>query len=144
MNYSQQLKHEISHFLVIGIFATLVDFSLYFWWHHYMPFSLAKTLSFICGSCVAYLLNKFFTFKQAQHSNSEVSRFVTLYTTTMLANVWVNSLCLWLIQIRSPTLWNFWRPEAIIIAFVCATGVSTILNFFGQKFWVFRRKIKVC
>ena len=27
-----------------------------------------------------------------------------------------------------------------LFAFLCATGTSTVLNFVGQKFWVFKEK----
>ena len=143
MSYHQQLKHEVSHFFVIGLLATSVDFALYFWWHYYVTFSIAKTCSFTCGSLIVYFLNKFFTFKQPHRSHAEMIRFMILYASTMLANVWSNSLCLWLTKLWLPLIWHTWSTEVIIIAFICATGVSTVINFLGQKFWVFRHKRKI-
>jgi putative flippase GtrA len=133
-----QLKHELSHFVVFGLLGTLIDFCVYSFGHHYLSFSMAKTLSFISGSVAVYFLNKFFTFKQKQHCPKEMTRFMVFYTTTLLVNVSINSLCLLLIRVFLPLIWNAHQTFAIIMAFICATGVTTILNFIGQKFWVFK------
>ena len=84
----------------------------------------------------AYLLNKFFTFKQPVHSTAELIRFFSLYGTTLVANVFVNYLALTLLPdfVGDFLSWSY----IVILAFVMATGVSTILNFTGQKLWVFK------
>jgi len=36
---------------------------------------------------------------------------------------------------------DYTNPQLVkLFGFLCATGVSTILNFIGQKFWVFKMK----
>ncbi len=89
--------------------------------------NVAKTISFISGSIVAFLINKFYTFEQHLLSWQEVVRFAVLYISTLFANVAVNAGVLWIL-----TDW-------VKLAFLMATGTSTVLNFLGQKFWVFKK-----
>ncbi|MCD6046811.1 MAG: GtrA family protein [Gammaproteobacteria bacterium] len=134
-----QLHHELSRFIIIGIIATLFDFSLYSIGHRWLnlPYAMAKTFSFICGSCLAYFLNKHFTFKQEKHQAGQMLRFVILYVLTMLVNVAVNSSSIALLTQKISIAW-LTKSEILIFSFVIATGTSTVLNFIGQKFWVFK------
>jgi putative flippase GtrA len=34
-------------------------------------------------------------------------------------------------------------PKWLLFAFLAATGTSTVLNFIGMKWWVFRKDINV-
>jgi putative flippase GtrA len=97
--------------------------------------SPAKAISFLTACCVAYLLNKFWTFKAHAHSWSEISKFIGLYAGTFLANVAVNKL---VIEV-APELSQQLKPYVFQLGWLTATGVSTILNYIGQKFWVFRK-----
>lgn len=133
----QDTKRQLRYFLIIGIFATFLDFFLYSYWHQHMAYSLAKMCSFLTGTIVVYFLNKFLTFQQKKHSIPEACRFFGLYFLSLCMNVFVNSACIWLCMHLLPTIWQNWSREALIFSFLAATGVSTIINFFGQKFWVF-------
>ncbi|MEW9501056.1 GtrA family protein [Jeotgalibacillus marinus] len=128
---SLQEKHkvdtQIKRFMIAGFSAVTMDTLVYFLLVQLYSPSLSKVLSFLCGTLVAYLLNKFWTFKKNSHSLSEVLKFIILYTSTLVVNVSVNALCLIYISSAKP------------IAFVIATGASTILNFTGQKWWVFKK-----
>ena len=139
LQMSTNLHRQIKCFIVIGISATLLDFALYWWWHRYLTYSAAKALSFLCGSIFAYLLNKFVTFQQKQHSNVEVLKFATLYGSTLVANVAANSSSIAFCKFLFPTIWSNYAHLIILFSFILATGVSTVLNFIGQKFWVFKR-----
>jgi putative flippase GtrA len=136
---SSKLKQHLLGFILVGLFATGFDFIIYSLLHVYLSYSIAKACSFLSGSCLVYLLNKFFTFKQPKHSQAEMLRFLILYSLTLCANVLVNSLSLAMLPNWVKPINLLLNPqEIIILAFIIATGVSTILNFFGQKFWVFR------
>ncbi|WP_404452347.1 GtrA family protein [Virgibacillus necropolis] len=125
-----QVKHnvhkQIKRFLVTGISAVAIDTLVYFLLVQFYFASLSKVISFICGTFVAYLLNKFWTFEKKSYSLNEVFKFIILYTSTLGVNVSINALCLIHISSAKP------------IAFVIATGASTVLNFVGQKWWVFK------
>jgi len=124
-----QLKKEIKRFLVAGCTAVGTDFAVYYLLLNFLTYSPAKTISFLSGSFVAYLINKFWTFEQHKKSYSEIGKFCILYTSTLIINVFSNKLVLDLGK-------NF--EYKTILAFLIATGISTILNFIGQKWWVFK------
>lgn len=136
----QRLRRELKSFILIGVIATLIDFTLYSIFQEFMIFSIAKTCSFLCGTTFTYLLNKFITFKQSKHSNKEVFKFATLYGASLLANVSVNSFMIHILKTYFSHYTFLTHPVVIVIAFVSATGVSTVINFTGQKLWVFKRK----
>lgn len=122
------LKKEMKMFILAGFSAVATDMSTYYLLFNFFGHSPAKAISFISGSAVAYVLNKYLTFEQKRKSYSEVLRFGMLYMTTLGVNVFVNKLSL--------TFLFGW----VFTAFLLATGASTVLNYLGQKFWVFKVK----
>ena len=134
------MGRQIRRFLVAGFSAVGTDTAVYFVLINYISHSPAKALSFISGTFVAYVLNKFWTFEQKNYSHSEIIKFITLYASTLLVNVGVNKLCL-VIFAFGESLWiGILPPSApVVSAFLAATGTSTVLNFIGQKWWVFQR-----
>ena len=92
-------------------------------------YNISKALSYISGSIVAYLLNKYWTFTQLEKSKSEVIRFIILYLFSFGMNVISNKL---LIQFTTGFEYS------IQLSLFIATGISTVINFIGQKFWVFK------
>ena len=119
-------KQEILKFLVGGGTAVIVDFFTYkIFMILGLERTIAKTLSFICGSIVGFIINKYWTFKSPKFQIKEILKYTVLYILTALINSQVNKY----------TLLLFGNE---IFAFLCATGVSTILNFLGQKFLIFR------
>ena len=121
-------KKEIKRFIAVGLLAVGTDLSVYTILLNFLTHSPAKAVSFISGTVVAYLLNKYWTFEQKNKSFAEAARFAALYAATLGVNVAVNKISLMILP-----LWIFF-------AFIAATGTSTILNFLGQKFWVFNRE----
>ena len=119
-------KQEILKFLVGGGTAVIVDFFTYkIFIVLGLERTIAKTLSFICGSIVGFIINKYWTFKSPKFQIKEILKYTVLYILTAFINSQVNKY----------TLLLFGNE---MFAFLCATGVSTILNFLGQKFLIFR------
>jgi len=120
------LKKELSRFLVSGVSAVATDYGTYLLFQQWVDIAPAKGASFVAGSIVAFILNKYWTFEQPDDSFNHAVRFTLLYLSTLGANVAVNAATLY--------LW----PGFLTWAFLVATGTSTLLNFLGQKFWVFK------
>ncbi len=120
------LRTQLIRFLIVGLSAVASDFIFYFVLINFISHAPAKAISFIAGTVVAYFLNKYWTFEQKTFSHAELERFIILYLSTLAINVAVNTLSL-----------NVF-PELTLLAFLTATGTSTILNFIGQKWWVFK------
>lgn len=121
-----QMK-EILKFLVGGGSAVIVDAALYAILKSYIDFSVAKAISYIVGAVVGFIINKIWTFESKYFKISEILKYVILYGCSALANTGVNKFVFWLLS-------------STIFAFLCATGTSTIINFLGQKFFVFRKE----
>lgn len=116
---------EILKFLVGGGSAVLTDFLVYIFLINWIPVSAAKTISYISGATVGFFINKLWTFESKKFKIAEIIKYVILYCVSAATNTLMNKLVL--IAFSS-----------VIFAFLCATGVSTIINYLGQKFIVFK------
>ncbi|HEY9677353.1 MAG TPA: GtrA family protein [Drouetiella sp.] len=135
INASNHEKAEFFRYLVAGFSAVGTDLVTYWLCLGWIGPSPAKAASFLSACCVAYAMNKFYTFKAQSHSWIEISKFIGLYATTFLLNVAVNKGVIML----APQLNPYLTPYAYQMGWLMATGVSTIVNYLGQKFWVFRK-----
>jgi len=106
--------------------AIATDTLVYFLLLNFLSPSIAKTISFLAGTFIAFIVNKRWTFERSGRSLGEGLKLAILYLLTLGLNVGVNHFALFLI------------PGANILAFFAATGMSTIINFIGQTKWVFR------
>ena len=138
------LKKELIKFTLIGILAVLVDLGVYWTLLNILPEhvlaiisneAFAKTISFLCGMVVTYSLNKLWTWKQRDRSNKRLVKFAVLYGVSLFLNVFTNSTVLYILE-HNKDIYDV--PYKYFIAFIGATGMSAIVNFAGQKFWVFR------
>lgn len=138
------VKKQVIKFTLIGILAVLVDMAFYYLFLQLFPEkmvqtitneALAKSLSFLCGMTVTYTLNKLWTWKKKDRSKKRLVKFAILYGTSLLVNVATNSFLLFILFEYQSILD---LPHKYMIAFIGATGASAVMNFTGQKFWVFR------
>lgn len=120
------LSKEIPRFLVAGFSAVGTDMLFYYLLLNFLSHSPAKAVSFLSGTVVAFFINKYWTFGKKQKSYKEICLFACLYLFTLSVNVGINRLLLGLF------------PNRVFLAFLAATGTSTVLNFVGQKFIVFK------
>lgn len=130
---SKLIRTQFVGYLISGVLATTTDYIIYnLLVHNAIDFSIAKIISFLCGTIVAYFYNKNLTFKSPQYSYIQAFKFFTLYAISMIFNVTINKFGL-LILSKIIKL-----PLALTIAFLFATLCSMIINFFGQKYLIFR------
>lgn len=121
-----KLKKQLVKFIIAGCLAVTTDLLSYYILLNFLSHNISKTVSFILGTIVAYIINKFWTFEKNKKSYREIYRFALLYTITLFANVFTNKITLEL-------------TKNTFLSFIVATGVSTVFNFLGQKFWVFKK-----
>jgi len=122
-----KLKREISRFLVVGGIAVFIDAVVY---HLILEFdflspSPAKRASFIGGAIWAYFANKYITFNQKKFQAKEPLKYTIVYFFGFLLNSFVHDI-------------TFSFTFFSIFSFLLATATSTIWNFIGQKWFVFR------
>lgn len=118
---------QIFKFLIGGGSAVLIDGIIYALLKQYIDITEAKTISYIVGAAAGFVINKLWTFESRRFEISEIFKYCMLYACSAAANTGVNRLVLWVVPCS-------------ILAFLCATGTSTVINFLGQKFFVFRNK----
>ena len=124
-------RKEIIRFIMAGTIVNATDFSIYYVLFHYLPFSLAKGVSFTCAGILGYFLIKFWTFKHnAPLSLAEVGRYAVINFSALSINVLVNQGIL-----------NFW-PGAVWAALIIATVLTGLFTFACFKWWVFRILLK--
>ena len=120
-----QIKRELNKFLVAGLSAVGTDLLVYYLLLNFLSSEVSKGISFLTGSVVAFIINKFWTFKKPKKSYKEMIQFGALYSITLGLNVMINKIVL-----------DY--TSLVLFSFLIATGVSTVLNFVGQKWWVFK------
>ena len=122
---------ELLRFIVAGCCSVLTDCFVYWLLVQFeVEVSISKLVSFVIGSFIGFVINKLWTFESKGQLRSEIFKYVLLYTTTIILNVLSNKVVLDLTQ-----MWWF--------AFLFATAVSTVANFLGLKFFVFRKRSTV-
>jgi putative flippase GtrA len=129
-------RAQVVRFLISGVLATLADASVYFALVHTVldgRWSAAKAVSFVVGTSVAWTLATTWTFAGTERGARRAGAFLALYAVAFVVNVGGNRAAL-------AALFAVGVPEAVAepLAFVAATGGSTVLNFLGQKLVVFR------
>lgn len=94
--------------------------------------TVSKTVSFLAGAVFAFFANRTFTFRAAGGA-SALFKFALVYLTSLLVNVTVNGVALAALKGLLP------MAAGLLIAWFIATGTSAAVNFFGMKFYVFRK-----
>ena len=120
-----KVKKELKRFLVVGISAVTIDLTTYYLLLDFLSHDIAKAISFLLGTIFAFVINKYWTFEKHKKSYTEVFQFGVLYSVTLGLNVLTNKMVID-------------NTQMVFLAFLMATGASTVLNFIGQKWWVFR------
>ena len=129
----RETAKQVRRFIVIGVLSVLTDFAVYTLLTKLgLLLAVSKGISYVSGMVVGFIGNKLWTFESARRSAAEPITYVVLYTTTLGVNVLVNSGVLALSAGWLPETWA-WR-----LAFLVATGVTTVLNFVGMKWITFR------
>lgn len=145
-----QASKQLTKFIISGILAVGVDFTVYYVLSQFLDPSLSKAISFCSGMVVTYNMNKFWTWKQPEKDNKRLMLFSVLYAVALIVNVAMNNLML--DSLPNHTL-NFSYVNDLnevikgivvgvdkLAAFVIATGASVVLTYIGQKYWLFREK----
>ena len=119
---------QFMSYSMIGIISLLIDIIVYILLSDFFLISksLSKIISFILASINSFLGNKIFTFKLKSYNFREPMKFILLYSVSLIAN--------------SSTHDFFLNVFDGFLPFIIASIVSIIINFGGQKIWVFNNK----
>lgn len=159
-----QTSKQITKFTISGLIAVFVDFTVYYSLSNLFGNSLEvafgdiiwtdvyKGFGFIVGTLVTYNLNKFWTWRTSDRDNKRLRNFAVLYAVSFVINIGINKLGLSLFKDNEiallyttfdgvkTTVFPFKTDK--LFAFVLATAVTSIVNFIGQKIWIFKGNAK--
>ncbi len=123
----QDTSQEIIRFTFAGVVVVLTDFGIYYLLIKFLPYSVAKAISFTAAGIVGYLLNKYIVFKNNQTSVAEMGKFLFVNLLALGINVWINQTL----------LKSFQSP--VWVALLSATAVTNVMIFVCFKWWVFKK-----
>ncbi|MCZ7439773.1 GtrA family protein [Micromonospora sp. WMMC241] len=134
------LIHELSKFATVGGVAFLVDFALFNYLSsgRGMPPLVAKTISTVIAATVAFLGNRFWTWRHRQRSHP--AREYALFFFFNAVGLGIAIAVLALSHYGLGALWPrvFQTPLADNIAsFVVGTGLGTLFRFWSYRRFVF-------
>lgn len=101
---------------------------------------IASILGDICGLIYGFYINKHWTYStQKRDGERYFFRYMSLYSTTILLNWLCFKGFLWLINAN---VTNFTAMQDMYenVSKILATGISTIANFIGTNYIVFREE----
>lgn len=132
------LSLEQSRFVIVGIMNTIIGAAAMLIAYNvfHLGYWISSAMDYIIGSIFSYFANKHFTFKSEKKSVSEVIRFainiVVCYFISYSIAKPVMEMVLKDVNLSVSIL------EQISMFF--GMGIFMILNYFGQKFFVFHKK----
>lgn len=125
---NNSFKKELVFYVLIGVFVVMVDFTSYHFYNKIfsVDFSISKRLSFLTGAVFSFVLNKYITFKSQEKKISEPILFSIIYFLSFILNSFTHDILIDTFSNNYP--------------FIIATYISIVINYFGQKFIVFKKK----
>ena len=120
-------KSSVIKFVLVGGASTGIDFLLYMVLSGFLPVAVAKAVSMIAASAFSFVANKRFSFQNREKTTfRSLFRFYLVFAANLAVNVGVNSLV-------------YRGTQRKILAFVIATACGMVVNYCGQRFFVFRK-----
>lgn len=116
---------RIGRFTVIGSTSVVIDFVVYSFLAPELSTHVAKGISYVAGMVIGYFGNKYWVFESRKKSVAEPLTYVLLYTVTLAVNIAANGLVIV-------------ATGSTIVAFIFATGITTVMNFLGLRWVTFR------
>tara|TARA_Y100000768_G_C23986735_1_gene689343 strand:- start:1922 stop:2317 length:396 start_codon:yes stop_codon:yes gene_type:complete len=120
---------EVYRFLIVGICSVSIDFFFYYLiiYLDLLDPNHSKRISFIIGAIFAFYANRHYVFRIDEKKISQYLMFSFLYFISFILNSLVHDYILLMSNLT-------------LLSFLCATFVSTVTNFLGQKFIIFKKK----
>ncbi|GAA6491808.1 hypothetical protein K280104A7_13720 [Candidatus Bariatricus faecipullorum] len=123
-------------FVLVGVVNTIVGTSVMFIMYNVFSFNywISSAANYVVGSIVSYFLNKYFTFQDKEKSWKTVVRFVLNISVCYLI---AYGLARPLVRMA---LGGFSQTIQENIAMLAGMCLFVVVNYIGQRFFVFRKK----
>jgi putative flippase GtrA len=141
----------LTKFGIVGGLSFLLDLSIYYTLSQFLPTYIAKSTAILLATVLNYQLNKAWTWGQKDRDNKRLAKYVLLYVLSGSMNVISNEFFLVLLPNAELVLHIDYPKQMLNIpifavkidkffAVIFATIVGMVVNFIGQKLWVFKEK----
>ena len=134
MMFKKLLDKTFLKFIVVGCINTLVGTAVMFLSYNWigLGYWMSSALNYIVGSIVSYFLNKYYTFQNKEKSIKIVIKFIINITICYVIAYGLAKPFVSYILSSSP------KVIQENIAMFVGMGLFVILNYFGQRFTVFK------
>ena len=122
-------------FIIVGVLNTLVGTTVMFVCYNALHFNywFSSAMNYVLGSIVSYFLNKYFTFKNNEHSWKIVVKFVVNITVCYLLAYGIAKPLVALLLTNQP---KAIQENGAMLVGMC---LFVILNYIGQRFFAFKK-----
>lgn len=137
MSFSTQINQileleifkQLRRFLVIGGIATIISYSVFSFSIRVLSlhYVWANILAFVMSIIFSYNMNKRWSFEAAAQQRSHLTQYLILYLSSLVVGTIILRITIGLLGIM---------PE---IAFIISLCFTTVINFLGTKFFVFKK-----
>jgi putative flippase GtrA len=128
-----------------------LDLSVYYGLSQFVPTYLAKSVAIVLATILNYQLNKAWTWGQKDKDTQRFMKYVFLYVLSGTTNVFTNEFFLMTLPNADLILHVDFPKDAVVFpifaikidkffAVIFATAMGMVVNFLGQKLWVFKEK----
>lgn len=134
MDIKRFCSNSAFRFAIVGILNTLVGTIIMFIAYNLIGLNywLSSASNYFFGSILSYFLNKYYTFRNKDKSIGELARFIiNICVCYFLAYGIAKPMVIILLK-------NYNHKTIDNIAMVIGMGLFIIINYFGQKYFVFK------
>ncbi len=142
----------LTKFGIVGGLSFVIDISVYYFLSQFLPTSIAKSIGILVATYVNYQLNKYWTWGQKGNDKGRLVKYLALYAISGITNVGTNELLLHYLPNAEFSMNLIFPSNDVkhllsfkvdkIAAVLGATLMGMVINFLGQKLWVFTEKDK--
>lgn len=139
-------------FGVVGLFNTIVDYGVFYILISAVNVhkSIAQVLSTAASMCGSFFINRYWTFEKSGRSSAgEMTKFIAVNLVSMFSVIFFTHLFYDIFHIEQMANTILKTAEipyilegdtAVMLAKFVSSVFSVIINFLGNKLWVFRNK----
>ena len=127
-------KNSFVRFLLVGLSNTLLSLILMFLLEDlgYWP---STAIAYVAGAILSFFLNRYFTFHSEERFWRSAGKFIiNVALCYVIAYALAQPLVSWLLS--ETTISSVWQER---IAKVAGMVLYTLINYFGQRFFAFRK-----
>lgn len=128
---------SIPKFLLVGVGNTLLSMAIEFGLYNLAGWDpvLSSAVAFLAGAVMSFFLNRYFTFKSQETLGRSAVKFAL--NVALLWTLTHPILQPWLAERLQQIASEQWANNGSLV--ICM-GLYTALNYFGQRFFAFRKK----